>query len=377
MSVTKNIFERVQSLPIELIREIKNRLDPESQITLLKDKPSVYANVKKTVNNQYIKTYLKEPSMRALRKALKKEQTKITHTICDDFGNNHLQSYYINCKLPGNVIANMYETNIHKPMLEALKKTEEDAPMVFDLDGKMKPCITPLEKSIIARFKTMFAPVKPNYRNERTKMRYTRALEDYHNFLPRKVYELLEDFENCASFISDFDYAIRMSSLNFLKALCVLSKQYLQSPIDELLSRRTLEDIKIDQHRKAYYAKNIELLRESRERENMMNEMDYMNKLMIQEAKIREQQAKEQRKLARKETKTKKLLEKEEKIRLREERINKKAQEKQEKALRAILREQTRAEKLAEKKQKMEQKRQKDAELAEIFAYKMIRTMFV
>lgn len=62
---TKNIFERVQRLPIELIREIKDRLDPETQIDLLKNKPSIHVNVNKTVNKQYIHAYLKEPSMRA------------------------------------------------------------------------------------------------------------------------------------------------------------------------------------------------------------------------------------------------------------------------------------------------------------------------
>ena len=47
MTTTKNILERIQSLPCELIREIKDRLDPETQIDLLKSKPSIYENVKK------------------------------------------------------------------------------------------------------------------------------------------------------------------------------------------------------------------------------------------------------------------------------------------------------------------------------------------
>lgn len=371
MTTTQTLLERVQCLPIELIREIKNRLDPETQIDLLKNKPSVYVNVNKTVNKQYVKRYLKEPSMRALWSALKKkETTKITHNICDKFGNNCEQHYYVDCRLPGNVVAKMYKTNIHKPMLKALKRGVKDAPMVFDLDGKMKPCITPLERSIVARFKTMSAPKEPTYTNERTKMRYTRALNDYHNSLPDKVHDLLEDFDNCASFITDLDYAIRMSSLKFLKALAVLSKQYVQSPIKDLLSKRTAEDIKIDKNREAYYTKNIEIANMEREQRDMIRESGRMYGLMREEAKIREQREKEQRKLAREEAKTKKLQEKEEKLRLREERAHKKAQQDQEKALRAVLREQARVEKLKENLQK-------ETELVEKYTYKMIRVMFV
>lgn len=370
MDTSKILFTRIQSLPIELVREIKDRLDPETQIMLLQNKPSVYKNVNKTVSKQYVKKYLKEPSMRALYSAFKQQKTKITHHICDEFGNKHEQQYYVDCRIPGNVVANMYETNIHKPMLKALKKAEKDAPMVFDLDGKMKPCITPLEKSLAVRFKTMCAPTKPIYTNERTASRYARILNDYHDSLPNKVYDLLKDFDQCASFITDLDYAIRMSSLKFLKALAVLSKQYVQSPIKDLLSKRTVEDIAIDRNREAYYAKNKELLRESQEREHMSNEMTYMDKLMTQEAKIKEKHAKEERKIAREETKTKKLQEKEEKLRLREERAHKKAQQDQEKALRAVLREQARAKKLKEKLQK-------EAELVEKYTYKMLRTMFV
>jgi hypothetical protein len=234
----------------------------------------------------------------------------------------------------------------------------------------MKPCITPLERSIVARFKTMSAPIEPTYTNERTKMRYTRALNDYHNSLPDKVHNLLEDFDNCASFITDLDYAIRMSSLRFLKALAVLSKQYVQSPINDLLSKRTAEDIKIDKTREAYYAKNIEIANMEREQRDMIRESGRMLCLMREEAKIREQHAKEQRKLAREEAKTKKLQEKEDRQRLKEERANKKAQVDQEKALRAVLREQAQAKKVAEKKQK-------DAEMIEKYTFKMIRTMFV
>jgi len=371
MTTTKTLLERVQSLPIHLIREIKDRLDPETQIDLLKSKPSVYTNVNKTIRTQYVKRYLKEPSMRALYSALKKkETTKITHNICDKFGNKCEQLYYVDCRLPGNVVAKMYETNIHKPMLKALKKIVKDAPMVFDLDGKMKPCISPLERSIVARFKTMSAPIEPTYTNERTKMRYTRALNDYHNSLPDKVHNLLEDFDTCASFITDLDYAIRMSSLRFLKALAVLSKQYVQSPVNDLLSKRTAEDIKIDTNREAYYARNIEIANMEREQQDMLRESGRMLGLMREEAKIREQHAKEQRKLAREEAKSRKLQEKEEKMRLRKERAHKKAQQDQEKTLRAILREQTRTNKAAEKKQK-------DAELVEKYTFKMIRTMFV
>lgn len=370
MTTTKNILECVQRLPCELIREIKDCLDPETQIDLLKNKPSVYENVKKTVNKQYVKVYLKEPSIRALCRALKKQRTKIMYTIQDEFGFSQNESYHVDCELPGNVIANMYETNIHKPMLKALEKAEEDAPTVVDLNGQTKPCVTPLEKNIISRFKIMDAPVKPIYTNERTHMRHTRALNDYYDLLPRKVYELLQDFGNCASFNKDLIYAIRMSSLKFLKTLIILSKQYVQSPIDALLSKRTAEDIAIDRNRYAYYAKNKRIVKEAEERENMFNEMTYMNNLIAQEAKIKEKHEKEERKLVREETKTKKLQEKEEKMRLREERANKKAQQDQEKALRAVLREQARAKKLKEKLQK-------ETELVEKYTYKMLRTMFV
>jgi len=370
MTTTKTLLERVQSLPIHLIREIKERLDPETQIDLLKSKPSVYVNINKTIRNQYVKTYLKEPSMHALYRGLNKDKTKITHKIWDSMGESKYQTYYVNCELPGHVVAKMYETNIHKPMVKALKRSVKDAPMVFDLDGKMKPCITPLERSIVARFKTMSAPIEPTYTNERTKMRYTRALNDYHNSLPDKVHSLLEDFDNCASFITDLDYAIRMSSLRFLKALAVLSKQYVQSPVNDLLNKRTAEDIQIDKNREAYYAKNIEIANMEREQRDMLRESGRMFCLMREEAKIREQHAKEQRKLAREEAKSRKLQEKEEKMRLREERANKKAQVDQEKALRAVFREQTRANKIAEKKQK-------DAELVEKYTFKTIRTMFV
>ena len=116
---------------------------------------------------------------------------------------------------------------------------------------------------------------------------------------------MLQDFDNCTSFRKEFDYAIRMSSLKFLKAIAVLSKQYIPSPIDKLLKKRTVEDIAIDRNRYACYAKNKELVREAQERENMSNEMTYMNKLMAQEAKITEKHAKEERKLAREETKKK------------------------------------------------------------------------
>jgi hypothetical protein len=363
MSTTKNILECVQNLPIELIREIKYSLDPETQIMLLKNKPSVYANVKKTVNKQYVNAFLKEPSMNALRRGLKKEKTKFANTVRDEFGNRHIETYYVDCKLPGNVIANMYEINIHKPMLKALKKAEENAPMVIDLDGKMKPCITPLEKSIISRFKMLAPPVKPTYINERITSRHTRAMENYHYTISYSIAKLLEDFDNCTSFIKEFNYAIRMSSLKFFKALVVLSKQYLQSPVEQLLSKRTPEDIKIDKNRWAYYAKNNELVREEQERYNMANELFHMKLFMTREAKIREQHAKEQRKLNREEVKVKKLQEKEDKQRLKEERANKKAQLDQEKALRAVLREQTRANKIAE--------------MTEKYTFKMLRTMFV
>lgn len=370
MTTMKTLLERVQELPIEMIREIKDRLDPETQIDLLKNKPGVYMRINKTIQNIYVKTYLKEPSMRALCRGLNKEKSKITHKIRDSIGESKYQSYSIKCELPGNVVAKMYDSTIYKPMMKAMKKAETDAPVVIDLDGKMKPCITPLEKSLVARFKILAPPVKPIYTNERTKSRYARALGDYNYSISRRMYGLLNDFDKCESFISELDYEIRMSSLRFLKALCILSKKYLPSEVDNLLSKRTLKDIEIDTNRKAYYARNQELLNMRREQQDMLRENGYMNGLMRQEAKIREQQEKEQRKLAREEAKTRKLQEKEDNQRLKEERANKKAQLDQEKALRAVLREQTRANKVAERKRK-------DAEMTEKYTYKMIRTMFV
>lgn len=370
MTTTDTLLERVQSLPIHLIREIKDRLDPETQVDLLKNKPSVYMNVNKTIRTQYVKRYLKEPSMRALYHGLKKVTTNISHKIRDSVGEIKTQIYLVRCELPGNVVAKMYETNIYKPMMKALKNAEKNAPMVIDLDGKMKPCITPLEKSLIARFKILAPPVKPTYTNERTKSRYARALGDYYYSISRRVYELLNNFDQCATFISELDYEIRMSSLRFLKTLSILSKKYLPSEVDNLLRLRTPEDIEIDKNIKAYYARNQEKQREEQEERNMRKEYFCTLNLMREEAKIREQRAKEQRKLAREEAKTKKLQEKEEKLRLREERANKKAQVDQEKALRAVLREQARVNKIAEKKQK-------DAEMVEKFTFKMIRTLFV
>jgi hypothetical protein len=370
MTTTKTLLERVQSLPIHLIREIKNRLDPETQIDLLKNKPSVYVNVNKTIRTQYVKMYLKEPSMRALRRGLKKETCNITHKIRDSMGESKYQTYCVNCELPGHVVAKMYDSAIYKPMMKALKKAEADAPIVFDLDGKMKPCISPLEKSLVTRFKILAPPVKPTYTNERTKSRYARALGDYYNSISRRVYELLNDFDQCASFISELDYEIRMSSLRFLKALSIFSKKYLPSEVDQLLSKRTPEDIEIDKNRKAYYTRNQEKQREEQEERNMRKEYFYTLNLMREEAKIREQHAKEQRKLAREEAKTRKLQEKENRQRLKEERATKKAEQDQEKALRAVFREQARAKKIAEKKQK-------DAEMIEKYTFKMIRTMFV
>lgn len=370
MTTTKTILERVQGLPVHLIREIKDRLDPETQLDLLKNKRGVYVSVNKTIQDEYVETYLKEPSMRALCRGLNKDGTRITHTIRDKFGESKTKTYRITCGLPGNVIAKMYDSNICKPMMKALKKAEIDAPIMFDLDGKMKPCIGPLEKSLVTRFRILAPPVKPIYTNERTKSRYIRALGDYHYTISRRVYDLLNDFDRCASFISELDYEIRMSSLRFLKTLFILSKKYLPSEVDSLLSKRTPEDVEIDKNRKAYYARNQEKEREEQENHDMYKEMVYMYNFTAKEAKIREQQAKEQRRLAREEAKTRKLQEKEDKLRLREERANKKAQIDQDKALRAILREQARSNKLAEKKQK-------DAKMDEIYAYKMLRTLFV
>lgn len=370
MTTMKTLLERVQELPIELVREIKDRLDPETQVDLLKNKPGVLVNVNKTIQNRYVKTYLKQPSMRALCRGLKKEKSKIIHKIRNSIGESKYQSYYINCELPGHVVAKMYDSTIYKPMMKVFEQLQAAAPIWVDLDGKMKHDIHPLIKSLVARFKIFVPPVKPTYTNERTKSRYERALGEYNYYISRKIYELLNDFDQCVSFIDKLDYEIKMSSLRFLKTLSILSKKYLLSEVDKLLSKRTPEDIEIDKNRKAYYARNQEKQREEQEERNMRKEYLYTLNLMREEAKIREQHAKEQRKLAREEAKTRKLQEKEDKERLREERANKKAQLDQEKALRAVLREQAQAKKVTEKKQK-------DAEMIEKYTFKMIRTLFV
>ena len=370
MATMKTLLERVQDLPIELVREIKDRLDPETQIDLLKHKSSVYVPVNKTVQREYVKMYLKEPSMRALLHGLKKETTSVTHKVRDSFGENKYQSYPIHCELPGNVVAKMYETNIYKPMMKVFEKLQTTAPVWVDLNGKMKSNIHPLVKSLETRFKTLVPPRKPTYTNDRIKSRYARILKEYHSSISYEIYKLLKDFDGCSSFIDDLDCEIKMSSLRFMKTLFILSKKYLPCEVDTLLSKRTLEDVKIDKNRKAYYAKNLETANIEREQQDMLRENEHMNDLMRQEEKIRQQRAKEQRQSTRVEAKAQKLREKEEKTRLKEERANKKMQQEQEKVLRAILREQTRVNKAAEKKRK-------DAEMAEKYAYKMIRTMFV
>jgi len=370
MTTTCTLLDRIQTLPIELVREIKDRLDVETQIILLKGKPTVYTNVNKTVQDNYVYMYLQTPSMRGLLRGLKKEKTRVRHAVRDRMGIGGSKVYLVDCELHGSVLANIYETTISKPMKKALAKAEQDAPMVVDLDGRLKSCITPLEKSIVARFKTMEAPVKPTYTNERTKMRYARALKDYHTSISYKIYQLLHDFEQCTSFIRDLDYEINLSVLKFLKTLSVLSKQYLSSEVAKLLSRRTPEDVEVDKNRQSYYARNQEKEREEEETHNMRMEQLYMLDLMKQEAKIREQQGKQQRKLAREETKVRKLREQAEKKQIREERANAKAQMEEEKALRATLRAQERALKLAEKKRK-------DAEKMDKEVFKVLRTMFV
>lgn len=347
MSTTKSILERVQCLPIELIREIKCTLDPETQIDLLKNKKSVYGNFKKTINQKYIKTYLKRPSMRALQSALRKHPTKIYHTIQNKFGDFETSHYRINCELPPDVIQNMYYSNICKPILKALKDAEKKAPVICDLDGKMKSCVTPLEKSIVTRFKMLEVPTKPAYMNERSLKRYNSQLDSYHHMLSPKIYELLHDLNMCASFITDLDYAIKMALFDFLKALYIISKTYIR-PIEELLTNQTPEDIEIDKNRQAYYLRNKEHVRMLREQREMRKEDNYMRYLITKENIIREKQ---------------------ERIKKKQERIHKKAQENREKALRASIREQSRARKLVEKAQK-------ETELVEKFTYKTIKKMF-
>ena len=145
MSTTKSILERVQCLPIELIREIKCTLDPEIQIDLLKNNESVYGRLNKTINQKYFKKCLIQPSMRALQSGLRKHSTRIHTTIQNKFGDFEISNYCINCELPSDVIQNMYYSNIRKPILKALKDAKKEAPVICDLDGKMKSCVTPLE----------------------------------------------------------------------------------------------------------------------------------------------------------------------------------------------------------------------------------------
>jgi len=361
MSTTKSILERVQCLPIELIREIKCKLDPETQIDLLKNKKSVYGHLNKTINQTYFKTYLIRPSMRALQEGLRKHSTKVHNTIQNKFGDFESSHYRINCELPPDVIQKMYYSNIRKPILKALKDAEKEAPVICDLDGKMKSCVTPLEKSIITRFKMLDVPTKPTYMNERSTKRYNAQLDYYYDMLSPKIYDLLHDLNICASFIDDLDYTIKMALFDFLKALYINSKTYIR-PIKELLTNRTPEDNEIDKNREAYYLRNKEHVMIQREQQNMREEDDYMSYLMVKEKIIREKEERKQRKILRDK-------EKQERIYKKRERIYKKAQENREKALRASIREQSRARKLVEKAQK-------DTELVEKFTYKTIKKMF-
>ena len=361
MSTTKSILERVQCLPIELIREIKCTLDPEIQIDLLKNNESVYGRLNKTINQKYFKKCLIQPSMRALQSGLRKHSTRIHTTIQNKFGDFEISNYCINCELPSDVIQNMYYSNIRKPILKALKDAKKEAPVICDLDGKMKSCVTPLEKSIVTRFKMLEVPTKPTYMNERSLQRYNEQLAYYRDMLSPKIDDLLHDLNMCASFITDLDYAIKMALFDFLKALYIISKKYIR-PIEQLLTNQTPEDIEIDKNREAYYLRNTEHVITRREEENMRQEDDYMSYLMVKEKIIREKEEKKQRRILRDK-------EKQERIKKKQQRIYKKAQENREKALRASLREQSRAKKLVEKARK-------ETELVEKFTYKTIKKMF-
>ena len=292
--------------------------------------------------------------MRALQEGLLKHSTKVHTTIQNKFGDFESSHYRINCELPPDVIQKMYYLNIRKPILKALKDAEKEAPVICDLDGRMKSCVTPLEKSIIMRFKMLDVPTKPAYMNERSTKRYNAKLDDYYNILSPKIYDLLHDLNICASFITDLDYAIKIALFDFLKALYINSKTYIQ-PIKELLTNRTPEDKEIDKNREAYYLRNKEHVMIQREQQNMREEDDYMSYLMVKEKIIREKEERKQRKILRDKEK--------------QERIYKKAQENREKALRASLREQSRAKKLVEKARK-------ETELVEKFTYKTIKKMF-
>ena len=122
MSTTKSILERVQCLPIELIREIKCKLDPETQIDLLKNKKSVYGHLNKTMNQKYFKTYLIRPSMRALQEGLRKHSTKVNTTIQNKFGDFESIHYRINCELPPDVIQKMYYLDKIKRIINIMIK---------------------------------------------------------------------------------------------------------------------------------------------------------------------------------------------------------------------------------------------------------------
>ena len=337
MRRNNNILKCVQGLPVEVLRKVKNFLEYSIQIDLIQNTPCKYVEINKTINERYIHTYVKEPSMEALLCGMQEKPVQVAYPYTNRMGEEKIKKKCTHYPLPGKFIQNLYDSTINKPLRKTLKYMEENAPCVIDF-GITKKCITPLEISLSKRLRELNPPLIPNYDNERVLNRYRRNRDEYYRTINRRVHHLLSQLSNCKSFIKYFDTAIERSIFNFLKGLAILSKKYTIQKLRNNLMLQTDEDKLIDIDRFAFYKKNREL--------SQINNDLYM--------------------MAYEEFITKTFLRKEAKI-----------QKKQEKALRAVLREEARTKKLIEQNKKMEQKKQKEAELVENFTYKTLRKMFV
>lgn len=362
MRRNNNILKRVQGLPVEVLRKVKNFLEYSIQIDLIQNAPYKYVEMNKTINEKYIHTYVKEPSMEALLCGMQEKPVQVVYPYTNRMGEEKFKKKYTQYHLPGEFIRNLYDSTINKPLRNTLKYMEENAPCVIDF-GITKKCITPLEISLSKRLRELEAPLIPNYENERVMNRYRRYRNDYYRTINGRIYNFITQLHKCKSFIKYFDTAIERSIFNFLKGLAVLSKKYTIQKLRNKLMSQTDEDKLIDIDRFAFYKKNRELSQINNELYMMAYEEFITKTFLRKEAKIQKQQEKEQKKIIRQQTK----IEKE----------NSRIQKEKEKALRAVLREEARTKKLIEQNKKMEQKRQKEAELVEKFTYKTLRTLFV
>jgi hypothetical protein len=362
MRKNNNILKRVQGLPVEVIRKVKNFLEYSIQIDLIQNTAYKYVEINKTINERFIHTYVKEPSMEALMCGMQEKPVQVVFPYTNRMGEEKLKKKYTEYTLPGHFIQNLYDSTIDKPLRKALKVVEENAPYVVDF-GITKRCITPLEVSLLKRLRELEAPLIPNYENERVMNRYRRYRNNYYRTINGRIYNFITQLHKCKSFISYFDKAIESSIFNFLKGLAILSKKYTIQKLYKKLGDQTEEDMEIDVDRFAFYEKNRELSQINNELDRMAYEEEITKTFLRKEAKIQRKQEKEQKKIIRQQTK----IEKE----------NLRIQKEKEKALRAVLRKEAQAKKLKEKNEKMEQKKQKEAELVEKFTYKTLRRLFV